>query len=97
MVTAPCEGVAQIEIPVGEKAGNMQVFKSSVVAVFKGTVIKQFAGAGTPMVKGTVKVPIPAAFVTLNTTDTGPGEVGVPEIKPVAAFRTSPAGNALPD
>ena len=50
-------------------------------------------GAAAVTVKVNVALPVPALLVALNVTAEVPGAVGVPEIKPVAAFTDKPAGS----
>ena len=53
------------------------------------------AGAGGLIVRVSVAVPVPPAFVALNVTVAVPAAVGVPEINPVPLFTDSPAGNPV--
>ena len=48
-----------------------------------------------PTVSLKVAVPVPALLVALRTTLAVPLVVGVPEIRPVAAFTTSPDGKPV--
>ena len=50
-------------------------------------------GAGIERVSVRLAVPVPLLFVALSPTDEVPDAVGVPEIKPVAAFTDRPAGS----
>jgi hypothetical protein len=49
-------------------------------------------GPAPAMVMVSVALPVPALLVALTVAVDVPAAVGVPEIKPVAAFTESPAG-----
>ena len=58
-----------METPVGAKPANRQVDRSRVVAVFNGTDIAQALGAGTPIVIGMVRLPVPKELCAVRLTE----------------------------
>ena len=94
-VTLPCAGVATTVTPVGAKPLNRQLARSRVAAELMATDIAQAAGAGTPIVNCTARLPGPMALVADSVAPKTPGVVGVPVMTPVLVLMASPEGRPV--
>src|SRR5438067_6158728 len=64
-------------------------------AVVEVGLIEVMVGTGLLIVRVSVALPVPPAFVALMVTLYVPAVVGVPEINPVLVFTVKPAGSPV--